>query len=220
VKPAAVLCVSARSHLAHPGWDERVRPKHYRDQFDQLRQRIVKTFNRAGFSADRRIENARSLKVYLEKTIREEAQKEAGPLRSAMAQMAATQTEALQAAVAAFEGEGRRVAPGINVRLYQHLAQRWLGPVGWLVAVWTRILVFGTGIASLLRFGNPVRQLLEAVSVVKQVGASKKAMDDADQGRGAGVALSKYLREAANGQDSISESPVWRQAKMILTLAC
>ncbi len=66
----------------------------------------------------------------------------------------------MRQAATAFRGDGNALMPGINVRLYQQLAQRWLGPVGWLVAVWTRILVFGTGIASLLRFGNPVRQIV------------------------------------------------------------
>ena len=58
-EPAAVLCVSARSHLKDPGWDREATPKHDRNQFDQLRQLIVGTFNRSGFSVDRRLENAR-----------------------------------------------------------------------------------------------------------------------------------------------------------------
>ena len=205
VKPVAVLCVSARRHLADPGWDEHVRPKHDRDQFDQLQQLIVTTFNRAGFSVDRRLENARNLKAYLQKTVRDEAQKEASHLSAAVQQMAAAETEALQAAVTAFRGEGNSVAPGINVRLYQHLAQRWLGPVGWLVAIWTRILVFGTGIASLLRFGNPVRQIFGAVSVVKHYGESKKALDDAERGAGTGVALSRYAGAIGRQWPDIAE---------------
>jgi GTPase Era involved in 16S rRNA processing len=205
VKPAAVLCVSARSHLSHPGWDEHVQPKHDRDQFDQLRERIVETFNRAGFSVDRRLENARRLREYLEQTVRAEAQKETGRLTSAIEQMTASETEALHAAVAAFRGDGNSVAPGINVRLYQQLAQRWLGPVGWLVAVWARILVFGTGIASLLRFGNPVRQIFGAVSAVRHYGESKKALNDAEQGAGTGVALSRYAGTIGRRWPDIAE---------------
>ena len=205
VTPAAVLCVSARSHLRHPGWDEHVQPKHDRDQFDQLRERIVETFNRAGFSVDRRLENARRLREYLEQTVRAEAQKETGRLTSAIEQMTASETEALQAAVAAFRGDGNSVAPGINVRLYQQLAQRWLGPVGWLVAVWARILVFGTGIASLLRFGNPVRQIFGAVSAVRHYGESKKALNDAEQGAGTGVALSRYAGTIGRRWPDIAE---------------
>jgi hypothetical protein len=91
------------------------------------------------------------------------------------------------------------------VRLYQQLAQRWLGPVGWLVAVWTRILVFGTGLAALLRFGNPVRQLFGAVSVVRRHADSKKALDAADQGTGASLALMRYDDTIARAWPEIAE---------------
>ena len=192
VKPAEVLCVSARSHLSDPGWNEHVRPRHDRDQFETLRRLIVTTFNRDGFSVDRRLENARSLKTWLEKALRDEARQEVPHLSAAMERMAATEAEALQAALTAFQGQESGAAAGINVRLYQHLAQRWLGPVGWLVTIWARILVFGTGLASLLRFGNPVRQVFGAVSVIKQYGESKKELDDAHRGSGTGVALSRY----------------------------
>ncbi len=205
-EPAAVLCVSARSHLKDPGWDREAPPKHDRNQFDQLRQLIVDTFNRSGFSVDRRLENARSLRAYLQQTVRDEAQKEKTWLDTAMGQMAAAEAEAMQQAVAAFRVDGSALASGINVRLYQQLAQRWLGPVGWLVAVWTRILVFGTGIASLLRFGNPVRQIFGAVSAVRQHADSKKAMDAADRGTGAGMALQRYDSAIARTWPDIAET--------------
>lgn len=192
VTPAEALCVSARSHLADPGWNEHVRPRHERDQFDRLRQLIVTTFNRDGFSVDRRLENARNLKTYLEQAIRDEAGRDAPHLSATIERMSATETEALQAALTAFQGKDSGAATGINVRLYQHLAQRWVGPVGWLVTIWARILVFGSGLASLLRFGNPVRQAFGAVSVIKQYGESKKDLDDAHRGSGTNVALSRY----------------------------
>jgi GTPase Era involved in 16S rRNA processing len=206
VEPAAVLCVSARSRLNDPGWDTEARPKHDRNQFDQLRQLIVDTFNRSGYSVDRRLENARSLRAYLQDAVRMEARKEKKHLEAAMGQMAASETEAMQQAVAAFRGDGMSLASGINVRLYQQLAQRWLGPVGWLVAVWTRILVFGSGLASLLRFGNPVRQLFGAVSAVRHYADSKKAVDAADRGAGAGMALHRYDSALARAWPDIAET--------------
>ena len=208
IQPAAVLCVSARSHLDTPGWDENANPRHDRDQFDQLRRLIVETFNRAGFSVDRRLENARSLRSYLEQSVGDEARRERKYLREAVEQIKASETEAMQQAVTAFRGDGSSVAPGINVRLYQQLAQRWLGPVGWLVAIWARILVFGTGIAALLRFGNPVRQIFGAVSTVKHYGESKKALDAAERGAGAGIALSRYAGTIARQWPDIAETLV------------
>ncbi|MFO7715966.1 GTPase [Desulfosarcina sp.] len=205
VEPAAVLCVSARSHLRQPGWDPEARPKHDRNQFDQLRQMVVGTFNQPGFSVDRRLDNARSLWTYLQQSVRTEAQREVERLHAATAKMAATEAEAMQQAVAAFRGDGVPLTPGINVRLYQQLSQRWLGPVGWLVALWTRILVFGTGIASLLRFGNPVRQIVGAVSAVRHLADSKKSVDAADRGTGAGMALLRYDSTIARTWPDIAE---------------
>jgi len=205
-KPAAILSVSARSHLKDPGWDPAAMPKHDRNQFDQLQQLIVGTFNRSGFSVDRRLENARSLRAYLQQTVRGEAEKGKKHLDEAIGQMAASEAEAMRQAVTAFRGDGNALMPGINVRLYQQLAQRWLGPVGWLVAVWTRILVFGSGIASLLRFGNPVRQIFGAVSAVRHYADSKKAMDAADRGSGAGMALHRYDSAIARAWPDIAET--------------
>lgn len=206
IEPAAVLCVSARSRLRHPGWDDAVRPRHDRNQFEQLRQLIVDSFNRSGFSVDRRMENARSLRLHLWQTVRAESRKEQKHLEAAMAEMAASEAEAMRQAVTAFRGDGTFLMPGINVRLYQQLSQRWLGPVGWLVAVWARILVFGTGIASLVRFGNPLRQIVGAVSAVRHHGDSKKAVDAAERGAGAGEALHRYDSTIARVWPDIAET--------------
>jgi GTPase SAR1 family protein len=205
-EPAAVLCISARNQLKDPGWDLEATPKHDPDQFDQLRQLIVGTFNRSDFSVDRRLENARRLRAYLQQAVRSEAEKEKNHLDAAIDLMAASAAEAMRQAVTAFLGDGNGLVPGINVRLYQQLAQRWLGPVGWLVAVWTRMLVFGTGIVSLLRFGNPVRQLFGAVSAVRHYSDSKKAMDAADLGAGAGKALDRYDSAIARVWPDIAET--------------
>ncbi|BBO82007.1 hypothetical protein DSCO28_25730 [Desulfosarcina ovata subsp. sediminis] len=202
--PSDILCVSARSHLHRPGWTEQARPRHTRDQFDQLRGLIVDTYNQAGYSVDRRLENAHSLRNTLEQTIRSEAEKEKARLSEAIDQMAAAEAEAMGQAVAAFQGAGG-AATGVNVRLYQQLAQRWLGPVGWLVAIWARILVFGSGIASLLRFGNPVRQVFGAVATVKHYGASKKALAAAERGAGAGMALVRYDAAMARAWPDVAE---------------
>jgi len=205
VEPAATFCLSARSHLQHPGWDADAGPRHGRDQFGQLQRLIRETFNDSGFSVDRRLENARSIRDDLYRAVREEARRESSALKAAMDRIAACETEAMGRAMEAFRSGGGQLSLGINVRLYQQLAQRWLGPVGWLVAVWTRILVFGTGLAALLRFGNPVRQLFGAVSVVRRRADSKKALDAADQGSGAPLALLRYNNTIARAWPEIAE---------------
>ena len=206
VKPAAVLCLSARSHLRHPAWDPEAGPKHARDQFDRLHHLIRDTFNASGYSVDRRLKNARSIRDYLKQAVGEEAGKERRHLQRATERMAASETAAMRQAVEALRSDGNTLVAGINVRLYQQLAQRWLGPVGWLVAVWTRILVFGTGITALLRFGNPVRQLFGAVSVVRHHAGSKKALDAAEHGAGAAMALLRYESAVAKDWPQITET--------------
>lgn len=208
MEPSAILCISARSRLEQPGWDADAHPKHDRNQFDQLEVLIRNTFNRAGYSVDSRLENARSLRIYLQDTVRDEAQRDHDHLQTALREMQTTETEAMRQAVSTFQSDGAALATGINVRLYQHLAQRWLGPVGWLVAVWARLLVFGTGIASLLNLGNPVRQLFGAVSAIRHYGASKKAMDNADRGTGAIEALHRYDGAIARTWPDIAETLV------------
>jgi len=204
-EPAAVLCVSARSRLNDPAWDRQAPPKHDRNQFEQLQRLIVETFNRSGYSVDHRLENARRLRIYLEQTVRAEAEKEKKQLDAAIAQMGASEAEAMEQAVAAFRGDGTSLVSGINVRLYQRLAEHWLGPMGWIVAIWTRILVFGAGIASLLRFGNPVCQIFGAVSAVRHYTGSKKAVAAADRGAGTGMALNRYDGAIARAWPDIAE---------------
>jgi len=205
-KPAAVLCLSARSHLQHPAWDAEAVPKHGRDQFERLHHLIRDTFNASGYSVDRRLENARSIRDYLRQAVGGEARKERNHLKTATERMAVCEAAAMQKAVESLRREGNDLVTGINVRLYQQLAQRWLGPVGWLVAVWARILVFGTGIASLLRFGNPVRQLFGAVSAVRHHANSKKALDAAESGTGAAMALLSYESAVAKAWPQITET--------------
>ncbi len=207
-KPAAVLCVSARSRLHDPSWAETAMPKHDRNQFEQLRTLIEKTFNRSGYSVDRRLENARNLAAHLTQTISQEAGKERTLLESALTQMEETESVALGQAVATFRTDGDALASGLNVRLYQQLAQRWLGPVGWMVAIWSRILVFGTGLASLFRFGNPFHQIFGAVSVLRQFSESKKAVAAADGGEGADMALYRYDSAISRRWPDIAETLV------------
>ncbi len=206
VEPTAVVYVSARSRLRQPQWDEDARPRHARDQFDRLQRLIVETFNQSGYSVDRRLDNARNLRQYLQESVRGAAQMEQAHLEAAIRDMAAAKNEAMRQALSAFQDHDASLSAGINVRLYQHLAQRWLGPVGWLLALWTRILVLGTGIAALLRFGNPVRQLLGAVSAVRHFAESKKDVDAADRGTGTATALHRYDSAIARTWPDIAEN--------------
>ena len=159
-----IFCISARRHLKDPQWAPTAAPKHDFDEFMALKQIIFGDFNRPGYSIDRRVENARTLRNYVFEEVFDQIQRDTTPLEKAKQRIRAAEQIALTGAISAFNpGEPNRTL-GINVLIYQKLAHRWLGPIGWLIAIWARILIFGTGIASMFRFGNPFRQLSNMMS--------------------------------------------------------
>jgi GTPase SAR1 family protein len=174
--PEAVLLVSARRHLQNPQWDPQAAPRHDLDQFEQLRALIFDTFNRPGAGPDRRLANARRLREFMVERVRQGADQHKATLHQALQHIAMAEQEALREAMASLRADDRRLFMGMHLRLYQSLAQRWVGPVGWLVALWSRLLLFGTGLASLVRFGNPVRQIWGLISSYRRYKESSAAL--------------------------------------------
>ena len=151
-------CVSARRNLARPDWDPHASPRHAFDQFESLRQLIFGTFNRPSFAIDRRVENARNLRDLVAQNVLMEAEHDRPQLTAAGLKIREAETAGAAGALEALQRHAVAQA-GITVRLYQKLAARWLGPVGWAIAVWTRLLILGTGISAIVRFVNPLRRL-------------------------------------------------------------
>jgi len=180
VRPEAVLMVSARQHLQHPRWDPQAGPRHDLDQFDQLRRFVFETFNRAGFGPDRRLANSRQIKTYLFEQVDRAVARDRAALEQAAERITVVEQEALRQAVTSLRREDLRMVLGVNARLYQSLAQRWMGPVGWLVAIWSRIILFGTGLAALIRFGNPLRQIWGLISSWRHYRESSAAIGSLD----------------------------------------
>ena len=176
-RPEATLLVSARSHLKNPQWAPGAQPRHTLDQFSQLRHLITETLNRPNVGMDRRIANAAQIKDYVMETAHDTAVRHKSYLKDAAQKMAAAEQEGMQTAISLLRADDRQQVFGINVKLYQALAQRWMGPVGWLVAVWSRLMVFGGGLAALVRFGNPLRQVWGAVSSWRRFKESRTALD-------------------------------------------
>jgi energy-coupling factor transporter ATP-binding protein EcfA2 len=176
-RPEEVLLVSARRHLKQPAWDPQADPLHGLDQFDRLRELVFAAFNQPGFGQDRRVANAGRIRDYLVAQARAAAQQDQPLLARAAQEMKTAEEVALQAAMVTLRADDRRRILGVQVRFYQALAQRWLGPVGWLVAVWARLTVFGSGLAALLRFGNPLGQLWGAISTWRRYKQSRSALE-------------------------------------------
>jgi GTPase SAR1 family protein len=202
------FCISARQHLQDPQWDSTARPKHDFDEFIDLKQMIFGTFNQPGYSIDRRIENAQSLRDYILEEATLEIQTDSKILRETKQHIREAEKNALNSALSAFKkGDSKRML-GINVLVYQKLAQRWLGPVGWLIAMWARILIFGTGIVAMFRFGNPVRQLAGMVSSLFHFKESKSATVEAERSDWIDFAMRDFRLSVLQDWPDIAESLV------------
>ncbi len=203
-----VLCVSARRHLSAPKWDEAASPKHDFDQFDQLRQLIFGTFNRPGYIVDKRLQHVKNLRDYVFDEVNSEAAEDLERLKEAKEHIKAAEKKAVEDALATFTTADSKHTIGINVMLYQRLAHKWLGPVGWMIAIWARILILGTGMASILRFGNPIRQIMGMVSSLRHFKEARVAIDETATEGWFVAALRDYRLAISQEWPDIAESLV------------
>lgn len=149
-----VLCLCARRHLQNPGWDPAVEPRHDFDQFAELQRLLRGGVRHAGFVIDRRVENARQLHAFVAGEVGRKINADRQALEAAQRTLAAVEAEAMTAAVSALRGSDRPLTSETGLAVYQKLCQRWVGPLGWMLAVWTRLVMLGSGIASFLRLGR------------------------------------------------------------------
>jgi energy-coupling factor transporter ATP-binding protein EcfA2 len=162
-----ILCISARRHLNDPHWDDSADPRHQFDQFEELRELVFRTINHAGYVVDRRLENVMNLKDYVNTEVNRELSKNYNALIAAKQQIEEAQKKALMKAAAAMRRDDSKRLLGINVVVYQKLSQMWIGPMGWMIAIWSRLLIFGSGITALFRFGRPIRRMVETISALR-----------------------------------------------------
>jgi predicted GTPase len=203
-----VLCVGARRHLQDPQWDEAARPKHDFDQFETLQQLIFDNINRAGYVVDRRLENARSLRDFVFNEVSREIAKHRKSLAAAAEQFRAAEKKSYLDAVAAMKNDDSHQLLGVSLMVYQKLAQRWIGPIGWMTAIWARLLLFGAGIAALFRFGRPVSQIIGLISAWRHYQTSKSAMADSRNDQRIGAGLRTYRLAAMSNWPDIAESMI------------
>jgi energy-coupling factor transporter ATP-binding protein EcfA2 len=203
-----LLCISARSHLQKPQWDETAAPKHDFDQFEQLQQLIFDSINRAGYVVDRRLENARSLRDFVFNEISREIAGHRKSLAAAAEQLRDAEKKSFMDAVAAMKKDDSHQLLGVSLMVYQKLAQRWIGPIGWMTAIWARLLLFGAGIAALFRFGRPVSQIIGLVSAWRRYKDSKSAMADTRNDDKVSAGLRTYRLSTMSNWPNIAESMI------------
>ena len=193
-QPEMLLLISARRHLKNPEWDDLAKPRHDLDQYPELESFLRDVLNRPGAGRDHRVANAGRISAYLLTQASDAAGASQAELIAARQALADAEHTAFQAALALLNTDDRRQLLGVNVRLYQSLAQRWLGPVGWLVAIWSRLIVFGGGLTALLRMGNPLRQLWGAVSSWRRFKESRSALEMLIDGVRVDAAMDRFRK--------------------------
>jgi GTPase SAR1 family protein len=201
-----LLCISARRHLQDPQWDESAVPKHDFDQFKELQQLIFDTINRAGYIVDRRLENVRSLREYVFDEVGHEIAGRREPLAAAAEKFREAEKESYLDAIAAMKKDESRQVLGVSLMIYQKLAQRWVGPIGWMIAIWTRLLLFGAGLAALFRFGRPVSQIMGLISAWRHHRDSRSAMLDANNDEKLAAGWRSYRLAVLSSWPDIAET--------------
>lgn len=151
------LCLSARRHVKEPGWDPTALPRHDFDQFEELRRLLFGAAPRGRFVVDRRVENARQLHAFVAEEIGREISADRPAWEAAQRILAAAEAEATTSVVSALRSSDRQPPSAMGITVYQKLCQKWIGPVGWMLALWTRLVVLGSGISSFFRLGRRPR---------------------------------------------------------------
>jgi len=201
-----LLCISARSHLQNPQWDESAAPKHDFDQFKELQQLIFDTINRAGYVVDRRVENVRSLREFVFNEVGREIAGHREHLAAAAEQFREAEKKSYLDAIAAMKKDDSRQILGVSLMVYQKLAQRWVGPIGWMIAIWARLLLFGAGLAALFRFGRPVSQIMGLISAWRHYKDSQSAMLDTNNDERLATGWRTYRLVALSNWPDIAET--------------
>jgi hypothetical protein len=155
-----VLCICARRHLREPGWDPSTGPRHDFDQFEELRSLAMGCANRGSLVIDRRVDNARQLHAVVLGEAGRELSTDRPALDAARQTLARAQADAMVSAASALRDKDSGRGAGLGSAVYQKLSLRWVGPMGWMLALWTRLVTIGSGIAAFFRLGRPsVREL-------------------------------------------------------------
>jgi GTPase SAR1 family protein len=187
-----IFCTSARRHLRDPEWPEDERPIHDYDQFPHLRSLIFEAFNRAEHAVDARLEQADHLLGLVRDSIRKNLSGPQDGLIKIKKDILTLEHKAIIEARSAMKEIGPEMLSGIQALFYQKLTDRWWGPVGWLVALWTRFLMAGAGVLATLRLGNPVLQLLGLITSLLRYQKTRHTVEEASTGGDMAAVLLKY----------------------------
>ena len=187
-----ILCVSGRKNLPKPDWPLSAPPRHEFDEFGKLRTHIFGTLNQSGTAVDRRLENVHQIRDFVFRELHRQIAQDRPSLSAATRLMAEAEGIAATSAVEVLASQSSGALPGLTILLYQRLSQRWVGPMGWMIAIWARVLIFGTGIVGLLRFGNPFQQAWAMLASFRRFKESRSNVTTIEKGDRVADALIRY----------------------------
>ena len=179
---ASVFATSARSNLMDPQWPEGEQPLHRFNEFPRLRAAVFDQWHQANRFVDARVQRAEHLAKIIQKSVRDHTAGIAERLNKIRADILALETEARTVAITTWKQSANEMLIGIHAMVYQNLASRWWGPVGWLVALWARFLMAGAGLFAAFRVGNPVVQLWGLISSLIQYRKTRETVTEATAG--------------------------------------
>jgi predicted GTPase len=194
VKDEQVFCISARNNLNDPQWPDDEKPQHNFDQFKVLKEMIFGSLNKASYIVDIRIRRADQIVNFIKSSAGEVLSGKQEKLKAVLNDLTELEHAAMAELTKSLKKHGAGTMTGMNAMLYQKLANRWWGPVGWLVAAWARFLAFGAGFLAFLRSGNLIGQLFGTLSTVAQFRKYRSATVEAERGSGISRALVRYRR--------------------------
>jgi GTPase SAR1 family protein len=207
-KPEQVFCTSARSHLRDPAWPEGERPLHDFDEFDRLRESLFGELNQSRRFVDARVERARHLAEMIGKSARFSVAGIGPQLTKVRGQLLQLEQNAALQAVEVLRSGIAEAATGLQAVFYQKLAGRWWGPLGWLLALWARLLMTGAGLVAAMRPGRPAMQLWGAVSAVTRYRKTRGEVEQTLQGGDLAPVMLRYRLILQQGWPDLAQKLV------------
>jgi len=187
-----LFSISARRHLRHPGWDSNAEPKHEFDQYTSLKHLLLDISSLTYATMGRRLKNAQQMAAFISSEVQRAVHKRRPHMAEALAKIVKMQKQGLISSLDVIKNNNAGQTVGLNVQLYQRIAQQWFGPVGWLIALWARILIFGTGLMALFRFGNPIRQVMGVISSLRHFKEAKASVESLEKTDLVDAAMRKF----------------------------
>ncbi len=174
-----LFSISARRYLPNPNWETDAKPLHQFDQFEELRNEITGSTTKPSAVVSSRLARAHFLKDTLF-TNMAHSFKHLAPLQEVRKEIGKLEHQAKQEALTSLINEDRELRPKINAMFYSRLAANWWGPIGWLVAIWFRLIALAASWQSFRSTGNPAALLSKRIySLAKTQPTSKNATDNA-----------------------------------------